>query len=107
MITILGIVVIVTGLIAWIGQTLAFVAPKISIKLGLTEPEDEIDRTLYIVETKANALPDLLHRTDTASFRCFDADEACILANIRFIWRWNIYLCIDISNLVTHLSEEA
>ena len=58
--TILGFIVIVAGSIAWIGQFFAFFAPNISIKLGLTEPEDEIDRTLYIVETKANALPDIL-----------------------------------------------
>ncbi len=52
--------VIVVGLIAWIGQCFAFFAPNISRKLGLTEAEDEIDQTLYIVETRANALMDAL-----------------------------------------------
>ena len=60
MITLLSIVVIVAGLIVWIGQFFAFFAPNISRKLGLTEAEDEIDQTLYIVETKANALMDVL-----------------------------------------------
>jgi hypothetical protein len=60
MITIIGIVVIVVGLICWIGQSLSFFAPRIAIKLGLCEPAEEMDPTLYIIETKAHGLTDML-----------------------------------------------
>ena len=36
MITLIGIVVIVVGLIVWVGQTLSFLAPDIATKLGNT-----------------------------------------------------------------------
>ena len=58
--TVIGIVVIVVGLICWIGQTLALLAPHIAVKLGLCEPEEEMDHTLYTIETKAHGLTDLL-----------------------------------------------
>ncbi len=60
MITLIGIVVIVVGLIVWVGQTLSFLAPDIATKLGVNSPEKEMDQTLYIIETKANGLSDIL-----------------------------------------------
>ena len=58
--TIIGIVVIVVGLIAWVGQSLSLLVPTIAIKLGLCEPEEEMDQSLYIIETKAQGLSDML-----------------------------------------------
>ena len=60
MITLSGIVVIVVGLIVWVGQTLSFLAPDIATKLGVNSPEEEMDQSLYIIETKANGLSDIL-----------------------------------------------
>ena len=60
MITFIGIVVIVVGLLVWIGQSLSFLAPDIATRLGLNSPEEEMDQSLYIIETKANGLSDML-----------------------------------------------
>jgi len=60
MITAIGIIVIVVGMIVYIGQSLSFFAPDIATKIGLNNPEDEMDRSLYIIETKANGLSDIL-----------------------------------------------
>jgi hypothetical protein len=56
----IGIVVIIAGLICWIGQVLSFYSPHIAVKIGLCEPESEMDPTLYIIETKAHGLTDML-----------------------------------------------
>jgi len=58
--TFIGIIVIVVGLLVWIGQLLSFVAPDIATKIGLNSPEEEMDQSLYIIETKANGLSDIL-----------------------------------------------
>lgn len=58
--TIIGVVVILVGLIVYVGQSLSFFAPEIAAKLGLCEPESELDESLYIIETKANGLSDML-----------------------------------------------
>ena len=60
MITFIGIVVIVVGLLVYIGQSLSFVAPQLATKIGLNDPEEEMDQSLYIIETKANGLSDML-----------------------------------------------
>ena len=60
MITFIGIIVIVVGLLVWIGQLLSFLAPDIATKIGLNSPEEEMDQSLYIIETKANGLSDIL-----------------------------------------------
>lgn len=60
MIVLIGIVVIVVGLVVWVGQTLSFLAPDIATKLGVNSPEEEMDQSLYIIETKANGLSDIL-----------------------------------------------
>ncbi len=60
MITFIGIVVIVVGLLVYIGQSLSFVAPQLATKIGLNDPEEEMDQSLYIIETKANGLSDIL-----------------------------------------------
>jgi len=60
MVTAVGILVLVLGLIAWIGQALAFLAPSVAVTLGVLEPEEEIDPTLHIIEAKAEGLVDML-----------------------------------------------
>ena len=60
MITLIGIIVIVVGLLVYIGQSLSFLAPDIATKIGLNDPEEEMDQSLYIIETKANGLSDIL-----------------------------------------------
>ena len=58
--TVIGVITLLAGLLAWLGQSLAFVAPTAAVKLGVLEPEEEIDPTLYVVETYAMGLSDLL-----------------------------------------------
>ena len=60
MITIFCVLVIILGLITWIGQTISFFAPTLAEKLGVSERKSEIDDSLYIVESKAMGLMDFL-----------------------------------------------
>lgn len=60
MTTLVGIAVILFGLIAWLGQSLVFFAPELARSLGLVEPKGEIDEALYIIESRALGLNDLL-----------------------------------------------
>jgi hypothetical protein len=60
MVTVAGILVLVLGLSAWFGQSLAFLAPSLAITLGVLEPEEEVDPTLHIIEAKAEGLVDML-----------------------------------------------
>lgn len=44
-----GVVLIIfTGLLGWLGQVINAVAPKLAARIGLAEPESEVDRTFYI-----------------------------------------------------------
>ena len=60
MVNAVGILVLVLGLVAWIGQALAFLAPSLAVTLGVLEPEEEVDPTLHIIEAKAEGLVDML-----------------------------------------------
>ena len=60
MITMIGLIVLLVGLICWIGQTIVLFNPSLGLKLGLNEAESEMDETFYILETKPIALIDLL-----------------------------------------------
>ncbi len=60
MVTAVGVVVLVLGLFAWIGQSLSFLAPSIALALGVLEPQDELDPALHIIEAKAEAVVDML-----------------------------------------------
>lgn len=51
---------LVVGFIAWLGQSLAFLAPDLAVKLGVLEPEAEVDPTLHIIEARAMGLADML-----------------------------------------------
>jgi len=58
--TLFGITVVLLGLLAWAGQTISFLAPHVAEQWGLQEPEDEVDKTLHIIESKALGLNDML-----------------------------------------------
>jgi len=60
MVTAIGLAVLIVGLIAWFGQSLAFIAPSLAVWVGVLEPDDEIDATLRVVEAKAEGLTDIL-----------------------------------------------
>ncbi len=57
--TIIGVLVIVLGLICWVGQSLVVVAPDLAIRLGVGEPEDELDRSMYLFERWSQGIPDI------------------------------------------------
>jgi len=42
-----GVSVTVLSLIAWVGQSLTLLAPTLAAKLGLTEPEADVDPAFY------------------------------------------------------------
>ena len=58
--TALAVLVIILGLICWVGQTLVLFTPHIAEKLGVLEPEDEIERTMYLYERYSQGIPDAL-----------------------------------------------
>jgi len=41
------ILIIFTLLVCWLGQTITAFSPKLAVKLGLTEPESDVDPTFY------------------------------------------------------------
>jgi hypothetical protein len=57
---VVGVVTLGLGLLAWIGQSLAFLAPETAVRLGVLEPKEELDPTLYVVEARAMGLSDML-----------------------------------------------
>ena len=60
MVTATGILILIIGLVAWLGQTLAFLTPRFAVKLGVLERKEGIDASLYVIEAKAEGLVDML-----------------------------------------------
>lgn len=58
--TLLGFLVTALGLICWIGQTLVVFAPETAVKLGVGEPEHEVDKSMYLFERYSQGIPDIL-----------------------------------------------
>lgn len=58
--TILGIVIIGLGLICWVGQALVGFAPRVAFKLGVNEPEEDVDRSMYLFERFSQGIMDVL-----------------------------------------------
>lgn len=58
--TVLAILVIVLGLICWLGQTLVIFAPDVAAKLGVGEPEEDLDRSMYLFERYSQGIMDVL-----------------------------------------------
>jgi hypothetical protein len=49
MTTAIGIVVILAGLICWIGQILSFFVPSVAAKVGVCELEEEMDPFSHVI----------------------------------------------------------
>lgn len=58
--TLIGILVIVLGLICWLGQTLVVFAPDVAVKLGVNEAEGTIDKSMYLFERYSQGIMDVL-----------------------------------------------
>ncbi len=58
--TILTFLVIILGLICWLGQSLVIFAPRLAVKLGVGEPAEDIDRSMYLFERFSQGIMDVL-----------------------------------------------
>ncbi|MDJ0719067.1 MAG: hypothetical protein QNJ54_33385 [Prochloraceae cyanobacterium] len=58
--TIIGIFAIVLGLICWIGQSLVVFSPSTAVKLGLCEPEEDIEQGMWLFERFSQGVVDIL-----------------------------------------------
>lgn len=58
--TLIGVIVVMLGLICWVGQTMAVFFLPTAIKLGLFEPEHEVDPTMYLFERMSQGIMDVL-----------------------------------------------
>ena len=43
-----AILILFTGILCWIGQVINASSPTIAARLGLTEPESDVDPTYYV-----------------------------------------------------------
>ena len=48
------------GLICWLGQTLIVFTPHVAEKLGVGEPEEDLDRSMYLFERYSQGIMDIL-----------------------------------------------
>jgi len=53
------ILIIFTLLVCWLAQTITAFSPKLAVKLGLTEPESDVDPTFY-ADVRGEAVWDML-----------------------------------------------
>ncbi|MDJ0758337.1 MAG: hypothetical protein QNJ19_03020 [Woeseiaceae bacterium] len=58
--TLIGVIVVILGLICWVGQTMAVFFLPTAIKLGLFEPEHEVDPSMYLFERMSQGIMDVL-----------------------------------------------
>ena len=58
--TVFATLVAILGLICWGGQTLVLFAPDLAVKLGVNEPEDSVDRSMYLFERYSQGIMDCL-----------------------------------------------
>ena len=58
--TALAVLVIVLGLICWLGQALVVFAPHLAVKCGVNEPEEDVDRSMYLFERFSQGIMDVL-----------------------------------------------
>jgi len=58
--TLIGVIIVILGLICWVGQTMAVFFLPTAIKLGLFEPEHEVDPTMYLFERMSQGIMDVL-----------------------------------------------
>ncbi len=43
-----GAILTIFSMLGWIGQAITAFSPKLAVKLGMTEPESEVDPTFYV-----------------------------------------------------------
>jgi hypothetical protein len=43
-----GAILTIFSLLGWMGQAITALSPKVAVKLGLTEPESDVDPTFYV-----------------------------------------------------------
>jgi hypothetical protein len=43
-----GAIITIFSLFAWLGQTITAFSPKVAVKLGVTEPESDVDPTFHV-----------------------------------------------------------
>jgi hypothetical protein len=43
-----GAILTIFSLFAWLGQTITAFSPKVAVKLGVTEPESDVDPTFHV-----------------------------------------------------------
>jgi hypothetical protein len=43
-----GAILTIFSLLGWMGQAITALSPKVAVKLGLTEPESDVDSTFYV-----------------------------------------------------------
>ncbi len=84
MTTAIGIIVITVGLLVFIGQALSFFAPDLATKTGLNSPEEDMDKTLYIIETKAQRTQRYSTDLDVSVIRLVDDSRSSFLAIFGF-----------------------
>ena len=58
--TAIGILVVVLGLVCWLGQTLVVFAPDVAVRLGVNEAEGTIDQSMYLFERYSQGIMDIL-----------------------------------------------
>ena len=58
--TAFAILVIILGLICWLGQTLVVFAPATAVRFGVGEPEGDVDRSMYLFERYSQGIMDIL-----------------------------------------------
>lgn len=58
--TVLASLVIILGLICWLGQALVVFAPRIAAKCGVNEPEEAVDRSMFLFERYSQGIMDVL-----------------------------------------------
>ena len=58
--TLIGVIVVILGLICWVGQTMAIFFLPTAIKLGLFEPEHDMDPSMYLFERMSQGIMDVL-----------------------------------------------
>ena len=58
--TLIGVIVVILGLICWVGQSMALFFLPAAIKLGLFEPEHEVDPSMHLFERMSQGIMDVL-----------------------------------------------
>jgi hypothetical protein len=43
-----GAILTICSLLGWLGQVITAFSPKVAVKLGMTEPESDVDPTFYV-----------------------------------------------------------